>query len=135
MCDAQVLVTTVKMEYVIMESSRIENSTMTIAKRETALREAIIKISGEMDARGCKSLKTNIIEILDDMQADYVSLDLSDVSFIDSSGIGSIVFMFKKLKAKNKHFQMVGVNGQPEDILRLLRVDKVIPMQVMNIEI
>ena len=69
-------------------------------------------------------------EIDDDFDAAYVSrvrphierlaqsdedvvLDLSKVEFVDSSGLGALVFLHKRLVSKGHKLRVVGLRGQP----------------------
>ena len=69
-------------------------------------------------------------EIDDDLDAAYVSrvrphidhlaeadedvvLDFSKVEFVDSSGLGALVFLHKRLVAKGHKLRVVGLGGQP----------------------
>lgn len=105
---------------------------MKFTTSNTISGDTIIKVNGDMDADGCQELRPQIETILENMKGDNLVLDLMNVSFLDSSGIGAIVFMFKRLKANNKSFEIIGVNGQPKEILHLLRVDKAITIKSMN---
>jgi anti-anti-sigma factor len=73
------------------------------------------KIAEDMDAHGMGSLRSSL-EALATNGSD-VLLDLSDVRFIDSSGVGGIVFLFKRLTSARKTLMLKNVSGQP---LRLL---------------
>jgi anti-anti-sigma factor len=55
---------------------------------------------------------------------------MDQVSFLDSSGVGVIVFLYKRLKAQNRGFEIDGARGQPQELMELLRIDKVIPVGV-----
>ena len=69
-------------------------------------------------------------QIDDDLDASYVSrvrphierlaeagedviLDLSKVEFVDSSGLGALVFLHKRLVSKGYKLKVVGLRGQP----------------------
>lgn len=105
---------------------------MEVITNITISGETVIKINGDMDSTGCQELKPKIEKILEEMDGVSLILDLFDVPFLDSSGIGAIVFMFKRLKANDKSFEIIGVNGQPKEILHLLRIDKAIPISYMQ---
>lgn len=53
-----------------------------------------------------------------------VVVDLTDVYFIDSSGIGAIVFLYKRLICQQHHLSIVGLSGQPKDLFEMLHLDK-----------
>jgi len=42
-----------------------------------------------------------------------VVLDLSKVDFVDSSGLGALVFLHKRLVAKGHKLKITGLKGQP----------------------
>lgn len=56
-----------------------------------------------------------------------IVLDLSKTEFIDSSGIGAIVFLYKRIEKRNHKLTLLNVTGQPYKLMTLLRVDKTIP--------
>ena len=51
---------------------------------------------------------------------------MSAVTFIDSSGVGALVFLYKRLVTQGRDMVLVGLQGQPRDMLRLLRIDKTV---------
>ncbi len=69
-------------------------------------------------------------EHLDQLAASRVEtiiLDFSNTEFIDSSGIGAMVFLFKKVQKRGLVLQLLNVEGQPNKLMKLLRVDMTIP--------
>ncbi|AQQ01050.1 MULTISPECIES: STAS domain-containing protein [Pseudoalteromonas] len=66
-------------------------------------------------------------EDLVDMGTDFIVLDFSKTEFIDSSGIGAIVFLYKRIEKKSHKLSLLNVTGQPFKLMNLLRVDKTIP--------
>ncbi|MGO9546369.1 MAG: STAS domain-containing protein [Rhodomicrobium sp.] len=52
------------------------------------------------------------IERLAEASEDVV-LDLSKVEFVDSSGLGALVFLHKRLVSKGHKLKIVGLKGQP----------------------
>jgi anti-sigma B factor antagonist len=53
-----------------------------------------------------------------------VVLDLAGIHYIDSSGIGVIVSLFKRVRLQNGDVKLANLGGQPREIFRLLRLDK-----------
>ncbi|OUR92733.1 hypothetical protein A9Q81_15530 [Gammaproteobacteria bacterium 42_54_T18] len=90
--------------------------------------DLILSLSGEMDAYGCSQIKPTLEEIVSSVQNNNVLLDLNNVEFIDSSGIGAIVYLFKRLKAQQQTLVIRGVHGQPKELMELLRVGSAIPI-------
>ena len=84
----------------------------------------VISISGELDALAVKKLEP----IMEPLPGAYknVLLDLREISFIDSTGIGAIVFIFKRLQGHDATLRLICGDGQPRDLLSLLRIDRTI---------
>ena len=61
-----------------------------------------------------------------------IILDLSHTTFIDSSGIGAIVFLYKRLVSQNRTLHLQQVNGQPLKLMTMLHVDRTIPVNVQQ---
>ena len=73
-------------------------------------------ISGYFDAQTVSALEEDFQALIDENKGRIV-LDLSAGDFMDSSGIGSIVFLYKRLTLKNRTLTLVGLNGQPKKII------------------
>lgn len=87
--------------------------------------ESVLSIAGELDALSVQSLRPVIDEIAGNRPS-KVLVDLSKLRLIDSSGVGAIVSLFKKVKSYDGSLSVVGVRDQPLAILRLLRLDSVL---------
>ena len=90
-------------------------------------------LSGYFDAQTVSVLESDFQSLVDDSDG-KLTLDLSNVDFMDSSGIGSIVFLYKRLKSQNIELILNGVNGQPARLIESLRVDKTITTKFMEEE-
>lgn len=66
-------------------------------------------------------------EQLRDTQNGNLVLDFGATEFIDSSGIGAMVFLYKRVEKQGVSMQLLNVAGQPNKLLKLLRVDMTIP--------
>ncbi|MGD9355389.1 MAG: STAS domain-containing protein [Chromatiales bacterium] len=87
-----------------------------------------LKLAGEMDAAGCALARDDLEEIVSTAPQQGLVLDISAVTFLDSSGIGMIVFLFKRLKADGRSLRIANVGGQPRELMQLLRIEKAIPV-------
>lgn len=109
---------------------------MKLERKSNEKGSLIVDLEGELDAEGSSKIRKALENIaLADTADDIVFLDLFKVNFIDSSGIGTIVFLFKQLKENNRQLNIVGVHGQPREILELLRIHKAIPVELVDGEI
>jgi len=84
----------------------------------------VVTLEGELDAKSVSVLRPCFEELADAGKA--VVLDLSDVSFIDSSGIGAIVYLYKRLQVRRLSISVVGLRPQPRELFMMLRIHKTI---------
>ena len=57
-----------------------------------------------------------------------VIFDLSQVCYLDSSGIGILMMCHAKLKKAGGRLHLVGAQGMVEEVLAITSVDKVVPL-------
>lgn len=68
-------------------------------------------IDDDLDAAYVTRLRPQIERLAE--AGEDVLLDLSKVDFIDSSGLGALVFLHKRLVAKGHKLKITGLRGQP----------------------
>jgi len=83
----------------------------------------LLKLDGSLDAATATKLKPEVVAIEQAKQTKVV-VDLSGVTLIDSTGVGILISLFKRLRALEGHVYFAGLNGQPKEIFRLLRLDR-----------
>ncbi|MFP6780999.1 MAG: STAS domain-containing protein [Gammaproteobacteria bacterium] len=89
---------------------------------------SIVLLTGDVDLSCSPEARKTILDCLESSQNTLV--DLSDVSYIDSSGVASIVEGYQTAKKKNLRFALLGVSGPAMSVLELARLDKVFPIYV-----
>jgi anti-sigma B factor antagonist len=82
----------------------------------------ILAIRGRMDAVRVGAIREEIAR-LPDKGHTRVVLDLSGLEWIDSSGVGTLVVLYKNVKAKGGEVVAAALQRQPREIFRLLRLD------------
>lgn len=97
-------------------------STLTAVKSDL-----YFEIEGSLDALAVEIMRPRFDELVQD--SSDVVLDLSKTDFIDSSGVGAIVFLFKRLRALDKKLSLVGVHGQPLELLKHLRINHTLELK------
>ncbi len=101
---------------------------MNLEYISTLNNELIIKLHGEMDALGCTHIRPELEQIVNSENENNIILNMNKVSFLDSSGIDVIVFLYKRLKTKGRKLEISDVHGQPQELMELLRINTVIPV-------
>jgi anti-sigma B factor antagonist len=79
----------------------------------------ILVLRGELDADGCPGLESQLVRI-ESNGAQRIVLDLSEVEFIDSSGIGLLVAAMRRSEADSDRLRFVP--SFSEDVQRLLEL-------------
>lgn len=87
---------------------------------------------GEFDAMGCHEIRQELEVLVEEHGDKAIEFDIGQVTFMDSSGIGAIVFMLKRMRAKGGSLTLVNAQGQPKQLISLLRVDQALPVKAAN---
>ncbi len=84
-----------------------------------------LNITGELDAVSVPDLRP----VLDDLISKghkKIVVDLKGLRLIDSSGVGAIVYLFRRVRGFGGTVVVRGANDQPLAILRLLKLDQIL---------
>jgi anti-sigma B factor antagonist len=73
----------------------------------------------------CQQIEQAVDELIHRHETSAI-FDLSGVSYVDSSGVGTIVKSLTKLKKLGGTLRLSGVNGMVEGVLKLTQIDRVI---------
>ena len=79
----------------------------------------VVKFTGDVDNLVCESYKNKLETIINENKYKKVIMDFSNVSFIDSSGLGLILGRYNQLKKFNGALYVTGVNKQAEKIFNI----------------
>lgn len=86
----------------------------------------VLCLKGEVDLHYSPQVRKQLLNYLSENH--NVLVDLSGVSYIDSSGVASLVEGYQVAKKKNLRFGLVGVSDSAMQVLQLARLDKVFPI-------
>ena len=82
----------------------------------------MLNFTGQLDAYSEKQFTTFINEVLASNQLSVV-IDLSNIDFIDSSGLGAMVQAVKKCSQSKRSFSVVG-NPRVVQTIKLVRLEE-----------
>jgi anti-sigma B factor antagonist len=86
----------------------------------------IVRMKGSIHSGpDCRRVEREVDDLVQAKQV-HLILDLTGLTHIDSSAIGSIVKCLSALKKANGDMRIAGATGMLEGTLRLTKVDKVI---------
>ena len=89
---------------------------------------SVLKISGVINIETAGELRNLFDEILSEGVL-KIRLNLKQVPIVNSSGIGHILMLFKSLKERNGQLEVRGVSKNLLEMLKLLKVDTLFPIQ------
>jgi len=96
-----------------MNCIRIDNDT-----------ESRLELTGALDALTAPDIRPIFDKVVTDGRR-RVTVDLSKLTMIDSSGVGAVVSLYKRVKADGGQVLIEGARDQPLAVLKLLKLDRV----------
>ncbi len=89
--------------------------------------KAVIDVGGEVDILTAPKLREQIHHAIDRGEKDLI-VDLLDVSFMDSSGLGVLISALKRTKEVGGSLTVVAATRPVTNVLSLTGLDKVFPV-------
>ncbi len=87
----------------------------------------IVKIDGDIDHHICESLRHQIDDQLQDLRCKHILFSFTNVSFMDSSGIGVLIGRYKLVQKLGGLIAVAGANEKVQQIFQLSALDKLFP--------
>jgi anti-sigma B factor antagonist len=84
---------------------------------------ATVYLSGDIDLERSPQARETLLAAV--KKGRSVTVDLSAVTYMDSSGVASLVEAFQKSRAINVDFTLARVSDQVHRVLTLARLDKI----------
>ncbi len=85
---------------------------------------ARISISGSMYVEDSASVREKLIALLEEGVYN-LTLDLSGLDYVDSSGLGVLISIHKRCLQKGGKMTITGLRGMVEELFKLTRLDLV----------
>jgi anti-sigma B factor antagonist len=86
---------------------------------------AVVRLDGRLNMVAAPRLKSAIEDVVDH-GGTHVLVDLTAVTFMDSSGLGALIAALKKARQAQGDLRIAGVNEQVATVLRLTNLDRVL---------
>ncbi|WP_027399617.1 STAS domain-containing protein [Anaerovorax odorimutans] len=84
-----------------------------------------LKLEGEIDLFTASKLKAKIEEAYEINQSN-IELDLTDLNYIDSTGLGVMIGAYGKMKENNKSIILLNPKDNIKKLLSITNLDKVL---------
>lgn len=95
---------------------------------EVSGNQATIFLNDKIYVRDASLLRNDLLDIIDQGITD-LRMDLSRLTYIDSSGLGTLVTINKRTKEKNGRLVLMGAQGMPFDLIKRTRLDNVFTVE------
>jgi len=87
----------------------------------------ILKINGRMDAVNSSEFERECTTLFEDGMRNAV-VNLSNVEYISSAGLRSILFLAKKLRAERGEVRFCGLHGMVEEVFTISGFNSMFPI-------
>ncbi len=96
---------------------------------EKRVDETVAFIHGEIDHHNAKAAREKLDKIIENDRPIRFSLDLSNVTFCDSSGLGLVMGRSRKCAAVGSTLVIVNPSGAAQRILEIAGMDKLLKIE------
>lgn len=88
---------------------------------------AVVKLAGEVDMSHSPGVHQALLEVLENHPARLV-IDLTDVSYMDSSGVGILVDALRRVRVSGGRLALVAVAPRVLSVLQITELDQFFEM-------
>lgn len=92
-----------------------------IERREGA---TVLVFAGRIDRSNAKAARRAVLDAL--AKPGDLQVDLTDTSYVDSSGIAHFVEGYRRARKAGKRLEIIGANTQVRRVLRISRLENVL---------
>jgi len=89
--------------------------------------KTVVSVGGEIDVYTAPKLREQIVQLVEDGQYHLV-IDMEDVEFLDSTGLGVLVGGLKRVRAHDGSLRLVCTQERILKIFRITGLTKVFPI-------
>ena len=79
---------------------------------------AVLRVAGEIDVYTAPELRERVISLIDDGTL-HVIVDLRNVDFLDSTGLGALVGSLKRLRVRDGSLELVTSGGRIKQVFQI----------------
>ena len=87
----------------------------------------IIDVQGEMDLYNSYKLKELFMKMVEKKIEKYI-INLGDVGYIDSSGIGALIYITSTVKKMNLRLAITNIHGSVKKVIELTKLSGFFPI-------
>jgi anti-sigma B factor antagonist len=92
---------------------------------DTGLNQWLFTVSGEIDISNAEQLKERLEAAYREHAADLM-LDITDLNYIDSTGLGAVIGIYGKIRDAGHRIVLINPRENIKKLLRITSFDKVL---------
>ena len=100
-----------------------QNATSIIKDVQKSPEGTVIILGGDVDLRQSPMFHAALVEIVNERPRRLI-LDLSEVPYMDSSGVGTLVEIFRRVSAYKGKMILFGLNPRVRSVFEITKLDK-----------
>jgi len=82
----------------------------------------VLKLSGDVDLRSVPQLRESLADAIQ-RPGQHILIDLSGVPYMDSSGVGTLVFIKREVERRNGTVALVGLQPRVRGVFEITHLD------------
>ena len=87
-----------------------------------------------MNSQVAPDLKAQLLLLIGDEKHDKLILDLTAVTYVDSSGLGALLLGLRQARTNDKKFALVGAQKRVENLIHVAHLDDVLLTYIDEVE-
>lgn len=87
--------------------------------------KSVVRLTGEIDAYTAPELKESLLP-LTRIDSQTVEVDLENVNYMDSTGLGVFISALKSTKENNSHLKLVNLQDRVLRLFKITGLDEII---------
>lgn len=108
----------------VVEETRIESGEITLHVLP-ASRQIHVEVAGRVTVDSSPSLRSSLLDLLRRSAVPVMSIELSAVSYLDMSGIATLLEVLKAAHENSVELRLTGLRGQSSTLARIAQLDAI----------
>ena len=79
-----------------------------------------------LDSALSSELKTELLRLIENEKAEHILIDLAAVEYIDSSGLGALLFGHRQVKSHNGILKMLHLNQKVRTLIKIANLEQIL---------
>ena len=88
----------------------------------------LVRLSGELDQCSASGIRRDLDALLQDVRVRHLVIDLNDMPFMDSSGLGVILGRYRALQVRGGTVSLMHLSPQVKRVYDLSGMARIIPV-------